>query len=362
MAGCLSRVTTWVRYIKQSQIALKAWDLTEMHPFQAVSGSVAGSALGQPELLSGHWTELRTYLAVAKSGSVSRAAEQLGMSRATVKGHVTRLQDVMGTRLVVSTRSGVALTEKGSDLARELARIDHHLLALTREVTASRGVPQGVVRVGCPDGLGLVFLIPALKAFSARYPGIQIRLSTLSNYRSLRENTTDCIVGFSPDERKDAESVKLGWLHLMPIASRGYIDERGLPTVDNLEEHDFLDSDKYAAPVPPWQEWQAVVKRGRTRHLSDSPIIYAMMVKAGLGIGLLASYTLQDTDAVALDIGALIRLPLYAVFLADQSETKPVSIVREFLAETLAPTQRWLGETLTREVGKDPGLALFLDR
>lgn len=338
----------------------RASQAVSVHPFEAAIGSIAGSELGQTELLSGHWTELRTYLAVAQSGSVARAAEQLGMSRTTVKGHVTRLQDVMGTRLLISNATGIVLTEKGAELARELARIDRYFAALTQEVTAARGVPQGIVRIGCPDGLGLTFLVPALKAFSARYPGIQLRLSTLANYRSLSDNATDCVVGFGSDGSRGFVSVELGWLHLIPIASRGYVAERGLPSRATLADHDFLDSDKYAAPNPPWLDWQAAVRRGRTRHLSDSPILYAMMVKAGLGIGLLASYTLQDPDAVAVDLGVEIRLPLYAVFLADHLDTKVMAIVQDFLLETLGPSQRWLGETRAREPGSDPGLAAFV--
>lgn len=312
------------------------------HPFSTDAASVAGSVLSEPDLLSGAcWNEFRTFLVVAKGGSVTRAAERLTMSRMTVTRHIRRLEDVIGGQLLVSNAAGVRLTDRGVQLARALARVDQDLFALTRDVGVQPSKVEGVVRVSCADGLGLVFVTPALKAFSESYPGVKIHLKSLLNYRSLRENTADCVVAFSPEEHRDFTSVRLGWLHLVPVVARGYVDAHGAPSADNLEAHDFLDSEKYAAAGGIWDPWHVATRRGQVRHFADASVAYAMMVRAGLGIGLLASYTLQEPTVVHADIGVRITLPIYAVFLTDRLRAKPVAVVRDFLVATLGEHRHW---------------------
>ena len=70
------------------------------------------------------WGELHTFLAVADRRSVTRAAEILGLGRATVSRQIRRLQDVLGHQLLVLTKHGAFLTQKGDELFRDLARID----------------------------------------------------------------------------------------------------------------------------------------------------------------------------------------------------------------------------------------------
>ncbi|WP_430913953.1 LysR family transcriptional regulator [Methylobacterium sp. sgz302541] len=304
---------------------------------------------------------MRTFLVAAREKSTSRAAEKLGISRATVQTQIRRLQDKIGAQLIVSNTSGLTLTSHGEESAKSLSRVDRDIFALAREVATPRGVPQGIVRLGCPDGLALIFVTPALRSFSEKYPQIQVHLNALSNYRSLRENLTDCIMAFSPDEHKDVTNIQLGWLHLVPVASRQYVDEFGLPTKENLSDHYFIETEKYSAPVPIWQGWQGAVKQGRARHFSDSSIIYAMMVKSGLGIGLLASYVLQEPTAVHIDIGIHVRLPLYASFLTDRLEAKPVAIIRDLLVSLFGPDERWFSKDLIVPVGLDPGFKVFHD-
>ena len=330
-----------------------------MHLFHTDAQSVSRSSLDDPSLLSGHWAELQTFLVVAKTGSITQAADRLGASRATVNRQIKRLQDVIGAQLLISSKAGISLTAKGTELGTALARFDHDLFAATRQIAAPRGSVEGVVRLSSPDGLALVVITPALKDFSARYPNIQLHLNSLQNYRSLRENSTDCMISFSPVDQPDATNISIGWLHLAPVASRDYIAERGQPNLSNLCEHDFLDTEKYSAPVPPWLAWQNIVKQGRTRHFSDSAILYAMMVKAGLGIGLLASYTFREPSVAHVPLGVEIRLPLYATFLSDRLRDRAVGVVRDFVVDLFA-AQPWFGEAFAAVAEPNPGLALFL--
>ena len=94
-------------------------------PFDGSQRMLAQNPLDDPRLLSGpFWGELRVFLAVAKAKSFNRAARQLGMSQPTVSRQVRRLQDVMGSQLVVSSANDIMLTDKGIELAQALIALD----------------------------------------------------------------------------------------------------------------------------------------------------------------------------------------------------------------------------------------------
>jgi hypothetical protein len=85
------------------------------HPFDTTAPSISRRALDHADLLSGdYWGELRTFLWVAKAGSLSKAAELLGSSHATVGREIRRLQDQMGSQLVVLTKNGGSSRRRGT--------------------------------------------------------------------------------------------------------------------------------------------------------------------------------------------------------------------------------------------------------
>src|ERR1700744_416561 len=95
------------------------------HPFDKARASLNRTPLDDRQLLSGaYWAELRTFLAVAKSKSFNRAAQTLNISQPSVSRQVYRLQDLIGSQLLLPTATGVVLTDKGQQLAEMLLKLD----------------------------------------------------------------------------------------------------------------------------------------------------------------------------------------------------------------------------------------------
>src|ERR1700742_118518 len=194
------------------------------------------SPLDEETLLSGQfWSELRVFLAVAKTKSFNRAAEITNTSQPTVSRQVKRLQDAVGAQLFISTPRGVRLTPRGETLAQDLSRLDHTLHSITSGLKAETREAEGLVRVSITDSLNALFAAPALVRFSEQYPRIQLHLKNPLNLISLRENQTDMMIGIIPSETSDIQFRKLGHLHFIPIVAKDYIEKHGLPTRNNLE-------------------------------------------------------------------------------------------------------------------------------
>ncbi|HVV93390.1 MAG TPA: LysR family transcriptional regulator [Hyphomicrobiales bacterium] len=315
-------------------------------PFQ--QGFLNQSALDDPRVLSGQfWAELRVFLAVAKAGSFNRAAAVLHMSQPTVSRQVKRLQDLMGAQLLVPSQSGVRLTAKGDELARSLALLDHSLYSISNDLRAETRQEKGLVRVSITDGLSLFFLVPAIGHFSAAHPLIQIAVQNPRNLNNLRENQTDMMVAFAPITAADVTCRPVGTLHLVPVAASAYIERHGLPTLQNLGDHAFVQSPLYSGGEP-WVRWEEVVAQGRVALYADNSFVHGMMIKAGYGIGLLGSYTLLEPTIRPLALNVHVPLQLYVSVLTERLESRPVELAYEWLCDVFAQqAASWLANDLT---------------
>jgi DNA-binding transcriptional LysR family regulator len=315
------------------------------HPFSSGSPSLRKLAIEERTLLSGRfWGELRTFLAVAKAKSLSRAAEEVGLSRMTAGREIRRLQDAIGAQLVTFTKMGAALTPRGEKLALALQRVDQEIFALTADLRVESSLTEGAVRLSITDGICIMFVIPKLSALAEKYPRIRLEMVATQNYFHLLENRVDLMVGFAEERHEELTSTRLGALHLLPFASREYVGRRGMPTRDNAAQHDFINSAPYMAKTDLWTPWREVVGRGRTVYTSDSATSYAMMVKASLGIGLLSSIHALNASAVVLDLGCNVHLPLHLTALTERLQSKPVRIVHDFVASVLGGDNPYLAD------------------
>ncbi len=318
-----------------------------MDPFAPDQRSLHRNVLDDPNILSGRfWDELRVFLAVAKCKSFNRAADVLNVSHPTVGRKVKRLQDLMGSQLVVPTSQGVMLTERGELLAEAVSWLDQQVFSLTNGIRCKYGEEEGVVRVSVTDALGALFLAPSLETFSRKYPRIQVHLKSPINLSDLHENQTDMMIGFRPGESRELMFQPLGRLHFVPVASQGYIRQHGLPNRDNLDQHRFIQSEFYSARTGLWDDWIQLCEQGTIAHCCDHPFTYAMLVKSGLGVGLLASYTVLDKSAVPLNLNLHVAVPMFIVAVAERLQSRPVRLVFDWLSSSLGPENPWFGKDL----------------
>ncbi len=134
---------------------------------------ISRSPLDDPRVLSGpFWAELRVFLAVAKAKSFNRAGEELHISRQTISRDILRLQDQLGAVLLIPSKSGVQLTEKGKELADKLLSLDQILFSMSNDLRAESREAEGNVRITATEALTGFFIVPSAVEFSQRYPKI----------------------------------------------------------------------------------------------------------------------------------------------------------------------------------------------
>jgi DNA-binding transcriptional LysR family regulator len=311
-------------------------------PLDFGQGLVNPAMLDDERVLSGQfWGELRIFLAVAKARSFNRAAEILGSSQPTVSRQVKRLQDLLGCQLIATTSQGAVLTEEGRLLADSASELDERLFALAGGIKARSGEVEGAVSVSLRESLAASFVAPALPKFSRLYPKIQIRLKATQSFIDARHNNSDVSVAFRPVALDEMVSCAIGFLHFVPMAAPEYIAEVGSPKKGDVSNLRFVQSALYSDGSGAWDDWLNLCRRGTVVHHCDYPITYRMLVKAALGIGLLASYTLIDAALVPVDLGAHVVLPMHLVALRERLKARPVRIVYEWLGTLFGVQNPW---------------------
>jgi len=116
---------------------------------------------------------LRTFVAICDSGSFTKAAGEVNLTQSAVSLHVKRLEDQVGSRLIVRNARGVQLTEQGEVLLSYARRI----LALHKEAEQRLGHDAGgLIRIGAPDYFDFHILSSLLAQFTARYPAVRLQV------------------------------------------------------------------------------------------------------------------------------------------------------------------------------------------
>jgi LysR family nitrogen assimilation transcriptional regulator len=123
-----------------------------------------------------NFTQLRYFVEIVASGSITRAATELGIAQPALSRQIRLLEEHLGTDLLLRHGRGVELTEAGK-LLLERAEFLLRFVEQTRvEVSSLAQVPTGHIRIGCPPSLAKSMVIHSIKEFRERFPNVTARL------------------------------------------------------------------------------------------------------------------------------------------------------------------------------------------
>ena len=184
------------------------------------------------------WDKLKTFHAAAESGSLTAAAERLGISQSAVSRQITALESSLETPLFHRHARGLTLTEQGRILFLAAREIAHRTALAQATVINSRSKPQGKLRVSTPISLGSNWLTSVLPEFLSAYPEIDVELLLEDEEHDLSSFEVDCALRPWRSTQGDVIERKLGTISQSLYASDTYLSKYGAPkTVEDLENH-----------------------------------------------------------------------------------------------------------------------------
>ncbi len=119
---------------------------------------------------------METFVRVARSGSFTIAAEQLGLSRALVSRHVGSLEARLGVRLLNRTTRSLSLTDEGRSYLEFCERLFREIEGQERAILQAPSAPSGTLRIAAPKSFGALHLADAIIAFARVHPRLHVQL------------------------------------------------------------------------------------------------------------------------------------------------------------------------------------------
>lgn len=184
---------------------------------------------------------MQVFVRVAEHASFTRAAEGLGLLKATVSVAVRELENSVGTRLLHRTTRKVQLTLDGQayyERCKELLSEVENLQTMFQQSGASL---RGRLRVDMPSGIARLYVIPHLPQFLQTHPHIELELSSTDRLVDPIQEGFDCVMRAGAPRDPQLIAQPLGRLIVINCASAEYLRRRGIPqTLADLAKHDLI--------------------------------------------------------------------------------------------------------------------------
>jgi DNA-binding transcriptional LysR family regulator len=237
------------------------------------------------------WDDIRYFLAVSRAGSLSAAAQALGVTQPTVGRRIAAFQRRLGAKLFSPTPAGQALSATGRRLLPHAERMELEGLAAER-ATAGRDVGlRGRVRVTASEWLVSSVLGPALRPFLALHRELELELIADTRHLSLSRREADIALRPSRFEQQEVLQRELAVVAFGLYASDGYLAEQGVPDFAQRAEGHRLIALSEALGKMPESEWLPPLTAGaRVVARTNGREPMARMAAAGIGMACLPRF------------------------------------------------------------------------
>ncbi|MFD1560342.1 LysR family transcriptional regulator [Paraburkholderia silviterrae] len=282
------------------------------------------------------WTQIEFFIQVAELGSLSKAAERLGMSSAAASRCLNALEDRLCARLVERTTRRLWLTDAGHEYHRRCVAIMGEMAEADAAVNEASVNPTGTLRVTASVSFASIYIAPALPEFHKRYPNLTVQIVAANRYPDFIEAGIDVAIRTREYEADSSITVrKLAETRRVLAASPGYLARRGTPaTPEALCEHDLLvynlANDPYMLHFRRGEKTQSVAIKSLL-DANEGQVIRAAAL-GGLGILIQPLYIIHD-DIVAGRLVPVLSewlLPALTINIAYQCRRHQPAKIRAF--------------------------------
>ena len=277
-----------------------------------------------------HWDNLRHFLAVARSGSLSGAARRLRVNPATVLRRIQQLEQELETRLFLREPSGYVRTSAGKRLMARAEALEQEIFAC-QETVADETAVAGLVVITATEALASYFVLRHLSALRAAYPALRVELRRTERTLNLSMREADIALRLARPYQLDLRSRRIARLDFGLYASPGWIEQFGSPRESgDLKNCDVIDwaDERPDYPAIRWFTKATDIKRVIFR--ANSPSDRLTAAREGMGIAL-GPCLMAEADAGLVRLLPEIELVGPEVWLLVHRELADLARVRVVL-------------------------------
>lgn len=288
---------------------------------------------------------MEVFVRVVETGSITRAADGLGLPKATATTLLQRLEAELGVRLLNRTTRRVSVTPDGAAYYERCVAILSQVRETEESLASHHSAPRGRLRVDVPTLMARSVFVPALPRFFALYPDVELALASSERRADLIEEGVDCAVWSGEITESSIVARRVGFLYFATCAAPSYLATHGAPRhPDELRSHRCINH--FSPRTGKVLEWAFSrdgerVETALAGHVAlDDENSYVAAAEAGLGIAQIPAFVLKD----AMERGTLELVlgdwfpepsPLYVVYPQHRHLSRKVRVFVDWVAALL---------------------------
>jgi DNA-binding transcriptional LysR family regulator len=244
------------------------------------------------------WDDLQVFLAIARAGRVSAAANRLGVQHTTVSRRLAALEAELGVPLFYRTASGYVLTPHGDNVLSSAETMEGAAIAVVARAREKSAGIRGRVRLALPPEFASHWLAPRLGASRTMYPHVELQILVGTRQRNLWRGEAELAVQSTRPRQRGLIAVRIARTAAALHASRSLVGTgrfwvtgpdslRGLTLLTYTSSIEMLQDAKWFQPV------RASASVGLT---TNSTHALASAARAGVGVAVLPTFVARQHD------------------------------------------------------------------
>lgn len=273
-----------------------------------------------------NWDDMKLFLAVARSGSISGGAKLLEVQHSTVSRRLRAMEDKLGTRLIERKRSGYELTRAGEQIKQTALQMEREMLAVNETLLGKDANLVGSLRVSAINNMASSILMPIFASFSEKHPQVELHICVSNMDVSLAQREADIAIRLT-----NSPTDTLIGKRMLTVSSAIYGSREHLETV------------KHQGHEPRWigvnccqfhKTWTKQSCHHQShRFYSDDTLLTLAAIREGLGVSYLPCF-MGDADPALRrysDPDPQHDLGLWILLHPDLKRTARVLAFRDFM-------------------------------
>jgi DNA-binding transcriptional LysR family regulator len=284
-----------------------------------------------------NWDDLKVFLAVARTESLSGAGRGLKVDPATVGRRIGRLEEQLGAPLFGKSPQGYALTDAGQRLLSHAERAEQAMQAAAEELAGQSGGLSGQIRIGAPDGCANYLLPQVCAQIAQENPDLELQIVALPRVFNLSKREADMAIGVSPPSAGRLTVQKITDYKLHLAAHEDYLARyAALNRLEDLQGHQMVG---YIADMIFDKEldYLSECDLERVALASNSVSVQFNWIRQAGGIGIVHDFAIPSTTGIrkVLVDQLSLRRSFYMIRHSDDRRLERLNLLAQQISDGL---------------------------
>lgn len=287
------------------------------------------------------WDDMKFFLAVARTGSISGGAKHLGVQHSTVSRRMRSLEEKLGARLIERKKGGYELTIAGENVKQTAIRIEREILGVDEALLGKDAILRGPLRVSAINNMASSVLMPMFACFSEQNPEVELHITVSNLNVSLTQREADIVIRLT-----NSPMDTLIGKRMVTVTSTIYVSR------------EYMKKIRKQKVEPKWigvnccqfhKTWTKQYSPSLLHNFySDDTLLTLAAIREGLGVSYLPCF-LGDADPLLeryCEPDPQHDLGLWILLHTDLKRTARVTVFRDFMIQSIQKQRKLFEGTI----------------